>query len=178
MTDISSIFFSSTVEMGGSQIIHPDNNSANIDEGLQATVKDPLWFLARQWQTGEFEAESGGSPAQMHVEWCSTTPDQLMWEGGQKRFSAAKPLETIIEEERHSSAGLSALWNTERLEYTFSVKNKDVQLQCEEHHARRFDWFSFDITKQKRWERQVSSKSTASFTPNTLSFKGMPHARW
>ena len=34
--------------------------SANIGEALEARIKDPLWFLARQWQSGEFEAENGG----------------------------------------------------------------------------------------------------------------------
>ena len=33
--------------------------SATVDpaltEGLEARVADPLWMLARQWQTGEFK---------------------------------------------------------------------------------------------------------------------------
>ena len=31
---------------------------------LQAQVRDPLWFLARQWQTGEFLGDDAGSPVQ------------------------------------------------------------------------------------------------------------------
>jgi hypothetical protein len=30
---------------------------------LQARVRDPLWFLTRQWQLGEFQGANGGSPA-------------------------------------------------------------------------------------------------------------------
>src|SRR5216683_7264840 len=33
----------------------------NMTIGLQARVHDPLWFLARQWQLGEFQAEDAGS---------------------------------------------------------------------------------------------------------------------
>src|SRR5580693_7296386 len=30
---------------------------------LQARVRDPLWFLTRQWQLGEFQGANAGSPA-------------------------------------------------------------------------------------------------------------------
>lgn len=36
--------------------------SSDLDSGLQAKVADPLWFLARQWQFGEFQGEDAGSP--------------------------------------------------------------------------------------------------------------------
>ena len=42
----------------GTQQLHGSNISANIGEALEARIKDPLWFLARQWQSGEFEAEN------------------------------------------------------------------------------------------------------------------------
>ena len=42
------------------QQLHGTNVSSNIGEALEARIKDPLWFLARQWQSGEFEAEDGG----------------------------------------------------------------------------------------------------------------------
>ena len=44
-----------------SQQLYATNVSVNMGEALEARIKDPLWFLARQWQTGEFEAENGGS---------------------------------------------------------------------------------------------------------------------
>ena len=34
----------------------------DIDAGLQAQTHDPLWLLARQWQTGEFQGEDAGTP--------------------------------------------------------------------------------------------------------------------
>ncbi len=33
-----------------------------IEEGIAAGVADPLWFLARQWQVGEFRGEDAASP--------------------------------------------------------------------------------------------------------------------
>ncbi|MGV8977823.1 MAG: hypothetical protein ACOH17_07250 [Cellulomonas sp.] len=35
-----------------------------MQRSLQAQVRDPLWFLARQWQLGEFAGEDAGSPVQ------------------------------------------------------------------------------------------------------------------
>jgi hypothetical protein len=35
-----------------------------MQRSLQAQVRDPLWFLARQWQMGEFLGEDAGSPVQ------------------------------------------------------------------------------------------------------------------
>jgi hypothetical protein len=38
-----------------------------MSSGTHARVFDPLWFLARQWQVGEFQAEDAGSPVQARV---------------------------------------------------------------------------------------------------------------
>ncbi|MEO6407392.1 MAG: hypothetical protein ABIO45_01395 [Burkholderiaceae bacterium] len=38
-----------------------------MTSGSSARVFDPLWFLARQWQLGEFQAEDAGSPVQARV---------------------------------------------------------------------------------------------------------------
>jgi hypothetical protein len=35
-----------------------------MERSLQAQVRDPLWFLARQWQVGEFLGADAGSPVQ------------------------------------------------------------------------------------------------------------------
>jgi hypothetical protein len=46
-----------------------------MQRSLQAQVRDPLWFLARQWQMGEFLGDDAGSPIQatMGVEQRSIT---------------------------------------------------------------------------------------------------------
>ena len=35
--------------------------------GVEARVHDPLWFLGRQWQLGEFEGEDSGTPLTVRV---------------------------------------------------------------------------------------------------------------
>ena len=42
--------------------LEPYTRLDDIDAGLQAQTHDPLWLLARQWQTGEFQGEDAGTP--------------------------------------------------------------------------------------------------------------------
>ena len=42
--------------------LEPDPLRPDVTLGATAPVHDPLWLLGRQWQTGEFQAEDGGSP--------------------------------------------------------------------------------------------------------------------
>ena len=43
--------------------LEPRSRDASMQTSLQARIYDPLWLLARQWQTGEFEGDDSGSPA-------------------------------------------------------------------------------------------------------------------
>lgn len=40
----------------------PDRHGGSLEDALAATVADPLFLLARQWQLAEFQGEDGGSP--------------------------------------------------------------------------------------------------------------------
>ena len=47
--------------------LEPFARREDVDRGLQATVHDALWLLARQWQNGEFQGEDGGTPVQARI---------------------------------------------------------------------------------------------------------------
>lgn len=40
----------------------------DLTAGLEARIADPLWMLARQWQTGEFAGEDAASPVEIAAE--------------------------------------------------------------------------------------------------------------
>lgn len=42
--------------------------SLDLTSGLEARIADPLWLLARQWQTGEFAGEDAASPVAIEAE--------------------------------------------------------------------------------------------------------------
>jgi hypothetical protein len=39
----------------------------DLQPSLQAQIADPLWFLARQWQFGEYQGESAGTPIEVRL---------------------------------------------------------------------------------------------------------------
>jgi hypothetical protein len=47
--------------------LEPFSRRDDIDAGLQARTHDPLWLLARQWQTAEFQGEDAGTPVQARI---------------------------------------------------------------------------------------------------------------
>jgi hypothetical protein len=49
--------------------LEPRPRAANVQASLRAEVRDPLWFLGRQWQLGEFQGEDAGSPAFVELGW-------------------------------------------------------------------------------------------------------------
>jgi len=72
-----------------------------IEDGLAARVHDPLWFLARQWQFGEFRHENAASPAWVETVVEAHRVDQ--WRpadetGWQPYDVNAVPLERMVEE--------------------------------------------------------------------------------
>jgi len=44
--------------------LEPQPREGSMQRSLQAQARDPLWFLARQWQVGEFLGDDAGSPVQ------------------------------------------------------------------------------------------------------------------
>lgn len=72
------------------------------DEGLQARVADPLWFIARQWQLGELQAEDAGSLVHVTIDHDVETVRRYSL-GGTDTFKSLPgntPLEVLVERER------------------------------------------------------------------------------
>jgi hypothetical protein len=72
----------------------------DIEDGLQARLHDPLWLLARQWQTGEFAGEDAGTPVQARVSLERTLPTRYQAHGGAAEpYRPELPLEALVERE-------------------------------------------------------------------------------
>lgn len=76
----------------------PTPASEDVADALRCEVRDPLWFLARQWQLGEFEAEDAGMAADAHVIVQTASPQRFS-ANGQAAFSLPKnkPLDAVME---------------------------------------------------------------------------------
>ena len=67
---------------------------------LKAEVRDALWFISRQWQFGEFNAEDAGSALEMRVDMQTSKVDRFSLKGeAAKDFDESVPMETTVERE-------------------------------------------------------------------------------
>ncbi len=73
-----------------------------LQEGLASPVADPLWFLARQWQTGEFRGEDAASPIIVEADIDHYPITQVMIPGASEEIDfqpGGTPIETLAERE-------------------------------------------------------------------------------
>ena len=156
------------------QQLHATNISANIGEALEARIKDPLWFLARQWQSGEFEAENGGRLTYLTVETREHPLQSVTLGERQQPVNLDGPLEALIEAE--IAGGDAPAWRAEALEYSFAAETSSHRLVGRDYVGRALDWYSFDVAGEK----PVSAVTTVTrqMTPTQLYFPGSPNPRW
>jgi hypothetical protein len=80
--------------------VEPSPRSNDLKGALAARVRDPLWFLTRQWQFGELRGEDAGSPA--WVELRSSSVPMTAWRpqgGALQPIDPTVPLEKVVENE-------------------------------------------------------------------------------
>jgi len=83
--------------------LEPRPRGREILVSLQAKVRDPLWFLTRQYQMGEFRGEDAGSPA--WVQMAYTTSPFTGWNprgGAPEPLDMGTPLEELSQTEAFS----------------------------------------------------------------------------
>jgi hypothetical protein len=73
--------------------------SEDFDRSLRAEVRDPVWFLTRQWQYGELEGDDAGSPIDARIAF--QTEELGAYTAGERTlpYEAATPLEVRVERE-------------------------------------------------------------------------------
>jgi len=82
--------------------LEPRPRSRSVRRALAARVRDPLWFLTRQWQFGEFQGEDAASPARVECEATFAPIDQWRTTGAEPHdfdFDNSAPLEAVVESE-------------------------------------------------------------------------------
>lgn len=98
--------------------VEPTPRSDSLTRGLEAAVRDPVWFLARQWQMGEFAGEDAGSPSS--VGFRASLSRFQSWRAGAepaRPFAMEAPLEALIESEEVTPDWLLAVELGQRLEH-------------------------------------------------------------
>ena len=71
----------------------------DFERSLRAEVRDPLWFLTRQWQFGEFQGEDAASPIDVALGVRSAPLARLRIGASDAAYDPTVPLETRVERE-------------------------------------------------------------------------------
>lgn len=71
----------------------------DFERSLRAEVRDPLWFLTRQWQFGEFQGEDAASPIDVALGMRSAPVATLRIKSTEAAYDPTVPLETRVERE-------------------------------------------------------------------------------
>jgi hypothetical protein len=74
-------------------------SSPDFERSLRTEVRDPLWFLTRQWQFGEFQGEDAASPIDVALGVRSAPLAQLRITGTDAPYDPGVPVETRVERE-------------------------------------------------------------------------------
>jgi hypothetical protein len=72
---------------------------ADFERSLRAEVRDPLWFLTKQWQFGEFEGEDAGSPIDARIAYDTAPFDGYRAGDHVLPYDNKTPLEMRVERE-------------------------------------------------------------------------------
>jgi len=155
------------------QQLHAVNVSANISEAIEARTKDPLWFLARQMQSGEFEAENGGRVASVSVSSKEHPLKEVEFAGNTQSIDRSVPLEAIVERENNGDA---PAWRSDALEYAFQARTDKHDLNVSEYMGRDLDWYDFDLESES--PGSAAEEIGAQLIPNSMTFRGAPESRW
>lgn len=157
----------------GSQQLHATNVSNDIDTSLEARTKDPLWFLARQWQMGEFEAENGGLPMQVHVSARVYPLQYVHLDGSPKALNQDAPLEHYVEAEPEGAPPRA--WNSAGLDYAFALTTDGHRLEAQSYDGRALDWHDFRLGGHSTGK---STPQELSMSPGQLQIAGVPEQRF
>lgn len=170
-----------TKEFDGFSRLIPRCRSHSIEEGIQGKIKDALWFLSRQQELGEFRVRSGGKIVRAELSTKTKAIDSIKL-GTNSDFQELEnkdiPLEPVVENEvTQSSENLSKpeSWDTQRLEYRFSIKCGETILEAKEYFGDRFDWYYLNLASDVNFD---GVEEFFSLTPSAVSFPGKPHPDW
>lgn len=84
--------------------LEPRPRGREVLESLQARVRDPLWFLTRQYQMGEFQGEDAAAPAYVQVAYRTSPFSGWSPRGAAvERIDLSTPLEELSQTEAFSA---------------------------------------------------------------------------
>lgn len=159
------------------QKIFADRNEEALMETLKARVKDPLWFLVRQWQTGEFLAESCGHPVSVELSYKELPVTAVRHrDNSREEYEPEKPMEWYIEQEQAGGTKKPLDWDERRLEYHCDLEGGGLKLHADEYSSGQLDWYDFTLAGEPDF--RAAEVKTLRLIPTNATYPGMPAFRY
>lgn len=157
----------------------PCTKSNSVEEGIKGQVRDPLWFLSRQWQLGEFRARNGGQLVSLEFK-SKTHGIEMIKSLNDEDFRPLdnpdiNPIEPSVEEEQSGDLITPKAWDSNQLEYHFNIKCGETILEAQGYSGGRLDWYDFNLTSEVNFD---GKSEDISVVPTHVEFLGMPNSRW
>lgn len=110
--------------------VEPRPRSPHLQRSLSAQIRDPLWFLTRQWQFGEFQGEDAASPA--YVQFAARFSPVNGWRPSDgdavfQPFNNQAPLEALVETEPFTPGVATAVELGQRFEALLAESELEAQ---------------------------------------------------
>lgn len=159
-----------------SQQLYGSNLTPDVGDALSARTADALWFAARQWQMGEFEAESGGRPMRVLISAADQPITHLDGPDGSTALDQAVPWEPQVEAEPDGGTPTPPTWQAHTLSYAFTLTTANSALFAGDYDGRQLDWHDFRLSPRGG----ASGARTRDFdmVPGQIQIPGAPEARW
>ena len=119
--------------------LEPRPGDPTLASGLEARVHDPLWMLARQWQTGEFRGDDTGSP--VAVDYAAAVSRLSKFRAGTRPRDDIGRLGRIARRARQIAAArdegplLTADWLAAEQAYDSRYRQNEIDAAEDERHA-------------------------------------------
>ena len=146
-----------------------------LDESLKAKTKDPLWFLVKQWHTGEFLAESCGHPVTTEIRYAELpVTSVIQGNGAEEAYEAKYPAEFYVEK-GEEGAGKPPNWDVSKLEYTSSLAGAGFKLTADGYYSGNLEWYDYIL---QDYGVAFGNGRPADTAPSNIGYSGMPSMRY
>ncbi|MCB5200481.1 hypothetical protein LGQ03_14625 [Loktanella sp. TSTF-M6] len=154
--------------------LEPNTTDETLREGVEARVADPLWMLARQWQTGEFDGEDAASPVATSLTTERTPITQFHAPDGtvQDLRNSSVPLEAKVEAilpSTHSAEDIASLCNAALHAWTLSgIKSSDLLVKLQTAYPFDAEAYRTGYPLRPAAERRLRLLARNAFDPFAL----------
>ncbi|KYH45147.1 hypothetical protein [Branchiibius sp. NY16-3462-2] len=118
----------------------------NWEDAVAQRVHDPLWFLARQWQLGEFQGENASTPVQVTAQVSKADITYTLGAADPGQVPAEPLVEMGAPDGLPDPTKLGSTWDPRQLRYDRKdvFRSDATSFDVRRHNGDHVDWYTVD----------------------------------